>query len=99
MADRNKRKIAEPIDLNDDDPFAELTRIMGFDPRLTKRAEPVMEAAPAAVAPTPRPVVAPMSAVAVEPAFAAPTAVRTPATPEVEAFTHDDFGIDLEKEL
>jgi len=43
MADSNKRKIAEPIDLNDDDPFAELTRIMGFDPRLTKRAEPVVE--------------------------------------------------------
>ena len=47
MADSNQRKIADPIDLHDDDPFAELTRIMGFDPRLTKRAEPVVEAATA----------------------------------------------------
>ena len=104
MADSNKRKIAEPIDLNDDDPFAELTRIMGFDPRLTKREEPVVEAA---VAPTPRPVVAPavVRPVAVEPTFTAPAPVAAVApaparpAPVVEAYTHDDFGIDLEKEL
>jgi len=103
MADSNKRKIAEPIDLNDDDPFAELTRIMGFDPRLTKRAEPVVEAA----APTPHPVVAPavVRPVAVEPTFTAPAPVAAAApaparpAPVVEAVTYDDFGIDLEKEL
>ena len=44
MADSNKRKIADPIDLNDDDPFAELTRIMGFDPRLMARSQPANEA-------------------------------------------------------
>src|SRR5687768_12528775 len=33
MADKNQLKIADQVDLADDDPFAELTRIMGFDPR------------------------------------------------------------------
>jgi hypothetical protein len=33
MADKNKQIIADQVDLSDDDPFAELTRIMGFDPR------------------------------------------------------------------
>lgn len=42
MVDRNL-KVAAPVDLEDDDPFAELTRIMGFDPRQPAR--------PAAVAP------------------------------------------------
>ena len=87
MADNNKRKIADPIDLHEDDPFAELTRIMGFDPRLTKRTEPVVEAAQPVAMPTPRPVIAPVAIhpVAVEPA--------------IEAAEHDEFGIDLEKEL
>ncbi len=52
----------------DDDPFAELTRIMGFDPR-----EPARTAAPAAMAPTPtrqaEPVLVPPLAPAVEPDF------------------------------
>ena len=97
MADSNKRKIAEPIDLNDDDPFAELTRIMGFDPRLSKREKPVVEAAAMS---TPRPVEAPavVGPVAVEPAFTAPAPVAA-APAEPAAFAHDDFGIDLEKEL
>ena len=87
MADNNKRKIADPIDLHEDYPFAELTRIMGFDPRLTKRAEPVVEAAQPVATPTPHPVIAPVAIhpVAVEPA--------------IEAAEHDEFGIDLEKEL
>ena len=33
MADRNKFKRADNTDILNDDPFAELTRIMGFDPR------------------------------------------------------------------
>lgn len=33
MVDRNQLKNADPVALEDDDPFAELTRIMGFDPR------------------------------------------------------------------
>ncbi|MBL8576968.1 MAG: SPOR domain-containing protein [Mesorhizobium sp.] len=41
MADKNQLKIADQVDLADDDPFAELTRIMGFDPRQpAKRPEP-----------------------------------------------------------
>ncbi|MEQ1941007.1 SPOR domain-containing protein [Mesorhizobium sp. VNQ89] len=41
MADNNQLKIANQVDLSDDDPFAELTRIMGFDPRQpAKRPEP-----------------------------------------------------------
>jgi hypothetical protein len=37
MADKNQLKIADQVDLADDDPFAELTRIMGFDPRQPAR--------------------------------------------------------------
>jgi len=37
MADKNQLKIADHVDLADDDPFAELTRIMGFDPRQPAR--------------------------------------------------------------
>jgi hypothetical protein len=37
MADKNQLKIADQIDFSEDDPFAELTRIMGFDPRQPAR--------------------------------------------------------------
>ncbi|MGT2465847.1 hypothetical protein ACVOMV_13000 [Mesorhizobium atlanticum] len=43
MADRTPLKVADHNDIADDDPFAELTRIMGFDPR-----QPVRQTAPAA---------------------------------------------------
>ena len=90
MAESNQRKVADPIDLHDQDPFAELTRIMGFDPRVAARAD-VKEA--------PAPVVRPQ-----------PMAVVTPLTPKVAAnapkpaavvrpVAHDDFSLDLEKEL
>ena len=49
MADSNQLKRAEPIDLGNDDPFAELTRIMGFDPRV-----PVRQPAGEAAAPAPQ---------------------------------------------
>jgi hypothetical protein len=45
MADKNQLKTASQTDFADDDPFAELTRIMGFDPRQpVKRPEPVQAA-------------------------------------------------------
>ncbi len=44
MADRNQLKKAVPSNQINDDPFAELTRIMGFDPRV-----PVSRGQPAAV--------------------------------------------------
>jgi SPOR domain len=44
MADRNQLKKAVPSNQINDDPFAELTRIMGFDPRV-----PVSRSQPAAV--------------------------------------------------
>ena len=65
MAERNQLKIADRHGIADDDPFAELTRIMGFDPREPARPQ------------------------AVEPELS--------ASPEGGA--HDDFDIDLEKEL
>jgi hypothetical protein len=43
MADRTPLKVTDHNDIADDDPFAELTRIMGFDPR-----QPVRQPAPAA---------------------------------------------------
>ncbi len=49
MADKNQLKIADQVDLADDDPFAELTRIMGFDPRQPAR----QAAAPQKQAPAP----------------------------------------------
>ena len=80
----NQRKIADPIDIDDDDPFAELTRIMGFDPRLSVPSQPremvgANSSRPAVVAP-----LAPKAAVSAR-------AVPEPA--------QDDFVIDLEKEL
>jgi hypothetical protein len=42
MADRTQLRVADNNDIADDDPFAELTRIMGFDPR-----QPVKPQAPA----------------------------------------------------
>lgn len=48
MADKNQLKIADQVDLADDDPFAELTRIMGFDPR-----QPARQAQQPAAAPEP----------------------------------------------
>ncbi len=39
MADRTQLKVAENDQLSSDDPFAELTRIMGFDPRESGRSQ------------------------------------------------------------
>ncbi|HWK66604.1 MAG TPA: SPOR domain-containing protein [Rhizobiaceae bacterium] len=58
MADSNQLKRVDPVDLGDEDPFAELTRIMGFDPRVPvhpaseRQATPVV-AMPAVAAPEP----------------------------------------------
>lgn len=53
MAERNHLRIADHNDLPNDDPFAELTRIMGFDPRQPVRpqsaAEPGQDSAGAVV--------------------------------------------------
>ncbi|MBZ9738287.1 SPOR domain-containing protein [Mesorhizobium sp. CO1-1-4] len=38
MADRTQLRVADNNDIADDDPFAELTRIMGFDPRQPVKA-------------------------------------------------------------
>ncbi|TIP58260.1 MAG: SPOR domain-containing protein, partial [Mesorhizobium sp.] len=46
MADRTQLKAAAQNDIADDDPFAELTRIMGFDPR--QPVKPQAHSAPAA---------------------------------------------------
>ncbi|MGX8013549.1 SPOR domain-containing protein [Mesorhizobium sp. ORM8.1] len=47
MADRTPLKIADHNDIAADDPFAELTRIMGFDPRQPVRQPAGERAAPA----------------------------------------------------
>ena len=43
MAERNHLRIADHNDLPNDDPFAELTRIMGFDPRQPVRPQSAAE--------------------------------------------------------
>ncbi|MGB3388387.1 MAG: hypothetical protein WBA88_10440, partial [Pseudaminobacter sp.] len=45
MAEKPQLRIADQDHFSDDDPFAELTRIMGFDPRVPVRQEPEFEAA------------------------------------------------------
>jgi hypothetical protein len=45
MAERNHLRIADHNDLPNDDPFAELTRIMGFDPRQPVRPQSAAESA------------------------------------------------------
>lgn len=107
MAESNQRKFAEPIELDDQDPFAELTRIMGFDPRVAARAPakenpaaaanedaaPPTQTAPGGTAAKVTPLgVVPAAARALEPA--APQAV-----PVRDDVGNEDFGIDLEKEL
>ncbi|RVA17278.1 SPOR domain-containing protein, partial [Mesorhizobium sp. M7D.F.Ca.US.004.03.1.1] len=48
MADRTQLRVADNNDIADDDPFAELTRIMGFDPRQpVKPQSPAQPKAPA----------------------------------------------------
>jgi hypothetical protein len=47
MADRTQLRAAAQNDIADDDPFAELTRIMGFDPRQPVRPQAQPNAAPA----------------------------------------------------
>ena len=49
MADKNQLKIADQVDLAEDDPFAELTRIMGFDPRQPAKQAGAQQQAPAPV--------------------------------------------------
>ena len=49
MADRTQLRVADNNDIVEDDPFAELTRIMGFDPRQpVKPQAPVQPKAPVA---------------------------------------------------
>ncbi|RUY22656.1 SPOR domain-containing protein [Mesorhizobium sp. M7A.F.Ca.US.001.04.2.1] len=49
MADRTQLRVADNNDIAEDDPFAELTRIMGFDPRQPVRPQsPAQPQAPAA---------------------------------------------------
>lgn len=105
MAESNQRRVADPFDISDEDPFAELTRIMGFDPRVPVGKQP-KENLPspanqdtASIAQTAPLVVPPAKPMAF--AVATPVAPKlvepAPAAPASEA--HDDFGIDLEKEL
>lgn len=55
MADANQLKRIEPFNFGDDDPFAELTRIMGFDPRAQNRPDAPAERQPPAVGSAVRP--------------------------------------------
>ena len=55
MADSNPQRRAEPIEFLDDDPFAELTRIMGHDPRADEKAETRPQAEEPAAAAEPEP--------------------------------------------
>ncbi|MBN9242804.1 MAG: SPOR domain-containing protein [Mesorhizobium sp.] len=47
MADRNQLKVADRHGIAEDDPFAELTRIMGFDPRQPVRPQSPVQVVPA----------------------------------------------------
>ncbi len=85
MADGNQLKTGHQVDVPDDDPFAELTRIMGFDPRQSvKQAEAANRQAEAARSPV----------------SDAPRQVARDVQPAADHSSNDDdFSIDLEKEL
>lgn len=86
MADGNHRNSTAAAAFDADDPFAELTRIMGFDPREAAIRSHEQAAGRQSAA----------AAMPVEaPAVPAPAAR---AEPEI-AFDEADFSIDLEKEL
>jgi hypothetical protein len=59
----NQRKVAEPLHIDDEDPFAELTRIMGFDPRVPVQPKELVSANSAG-----RPAVTPAAPVVAVPA-------------------------------
>jgi len=86
MADNNQLKIANQVDLSDDDPFAELTRIMGFDPR-----QPAKRPEPASVQPLSR--LAPVS----QPAPAAQTADEEDFSLDLEKELLGGFDLDEEQ--
>lgn len=50
MAEKPQLRIADQDHVPDEDPFAELTRIMGFDPRVPIRREPELDAPESAAA-------------------------------------------------
>ena len=88
MADGNHLKLDDQADVADDDPFAELTRIMGFDPRQSVKEANAKAAAEKSDAQ----------------AGASAGTGRAPYTPKTQpaadsADAGDDFSIDLEKEL
>lgn len=103
MADTSQLRKNDPIDFSENDPFAELTRIMGFDPReavkkSAPKSEPQAANAPAEPA---KPMSAPVPAahVTAAPAAKAPQPAAEPQAFDQEELHADDFGIDLEKEL
>ncbi len=87
MADGNHLKLDDQVDVADDDPFAELTRIMGFDPRQSVREADAKAAAEKSVAGSI--------------AAAADSEARSSHAPGSTdgADVDDDFSINLEKEL
>lgn len=94
MAESNQRKVVNPISHDDDDPFAELTRIMGFDPRMSALAQ-VSRSIAADAASAQASDAGPVRSAADSAARPAPA----PAADPYAADHHDDFSLDLEKEL
>ncbi len=90
MADRNQLKVADRHGIADDDPFAELTRIMGFDPREPVRPQTPTRAVPAEASDDPfdidleKELMGDLAGFDDEPVSAAPAAIEQPAH-EVEA--------------
>ncbi len=88
MADGNQLKMGDQVDLADDDPFAELTRIMGFDPR-----QSVKEADDRAVAEKTA------KDASANVASGRHVSTSQSAVSDSDPDEADDFSIDLEKEL
>ncbi|MBX3578069.1 MAG: SPOR domain-containing protein [Rhizobiaceae bacterium] len=100
MAETSQLKKNQPIDFGDDDPFAELTKIMGFDPReAVKRPEPPRAEAPAARQAAPAAPARPQQAAPAPRSYATPTAAPTRRDTYAAPALNDDFGIDLEREM
>lgn len=104
MADRTQARVANHNDIASDDPFAELTRIMGFDPRepVQRQAQPAAEQAEDFDIDLEKELMGEFDAYQEEPVAVAQPVVAVPhlaAEPHADEMADDDFTASMEREF
>ncbi|PLP60934.1 sporulation protein [Mesorhizobium loti] len=104
MADRTQARVANHNDIASDDPFAELTRIMGFDPRepVQRQAQPAAEQAEDFDIDLEKELMGEFDAYQEEPVAVAQPLVAVPhlaAEPHVNEVADDDLTASMEREF